>query len=132
MAIIPFRAGAGVAATSELEKAALMFVKGLSEALASQGSSFTIVPADQVDSADLVIQGHITTFKQLQGLKHRLLGKNQSILKMEGKMVDQKTNKEVFYFVEQEASEKKDSDLKEFGLTIGRGVGEFMLDHVKK
>jgi len=131
LAIIPFRAGAGVAATSDSEKASLMFVKGISEVLLANNSSVSIVAVTEADSADLLIKGHITSFKQPKGLRQRYLGGGQYAMTMEGKMVDQKTNQDVFYFSQHQNSKDKGTDVKELGYQIGKKIGEFILSYIK-
>jgi len=131
LAIIPFRAGAGVPATSDSEKASLMFVKGVSEVLLANNASLSIVAVTEADSADLLIKGHITSFKQPKGLRQRYFGGGQYALTMAGKMIDQKTNQDVFYFSQHLNSKDKEIDIKELGYQIGKKIGEFILGHIK-
>jgi len=131
LAIIPFRAGAGVEATSVSEKASLMFVKGVSEVLLATHSSLSIVAVTEADSADLLIKGHITNFKQPKGFRERFFTGGQYALTMEGKMVDQKNGKDVLYFALRKNSVQKENNINELAYQSGKEVGGFILSHIK-
>lgn len=128
LVVVPFHAGPSVGATPESEKVALMFVKGVSEVLMTNNSPLRIVSAQEADSADLLIKGHITDLKQPQGVKRLLFGRYR--LAMEGKMVDLKTNRDVLYFSGCKDSIEKATDLKEIGFQIGIEVGHFILHNL--
>ena len=59
VAVIPFTPGVGVEANEELDKIALMVVKGISEAFEEKQSQFTVLTAENAEIAELIVTGHV-------------------------------------------------------------------------
>jgi len=73
IAIVPFSAGVRAEATYELDRTALMIVKGVSVAFAKdktgKDAHFNLLMADDADNADLIVKGHITDMRRPSKLK---------------------------------------------------------------
>jgi hypothetical protein len=59
---MPLSAGADAEATQELDRLALVMVKGFAEA-ASRGAIFELVSGDDAVHADILIKGHVEEYK---------------------------------------------------------------------
>ena len=130
IAIIPFKAGVGVEANEELDKIALMIVKGVADVFADdQESRFNILTAENSQEADFIIQGHITGVKGPSRVSRWILFKGQKTLDVDGKMVDAQTGETIAVFADK--TETKEADYKELGYRIGKNIGLFIVSGVE-
>ena len=129
--IIPFKAGEEVEANDELNKVALMMVKGIAEELKVQDSPFTILTAEDADTADLIIKGHVVKMNQTIGLKKWIPGQNGIDLKVNGEMIDKKSNKRLLVFSQQKTGKQPQEDFKSLGKNIGYDIGRYIMTGVK-
>ncbi len=126
--IVPFKAGPNVAATPQLDRIALMIVKGMAEQINQSQSPFRVLSAENKDYADFIIQGHITKLTEPQGLKKWPLGKKEKILAAMGYMIEQKTRKKILIFSQQKRSLSKGQGYEDLGLGIGSDLAESILE----
>lgn len=125
--IIPFRPGVGVEATDEVNRVALMAVKGISEVIKENETSFRLLGGEEAQKADFVVKGDISRFEKSSRLKKWLLIPKQATIEIKGKMVEQESGKVVLYFAQQVTSKIRERDLLTIGYDIGRKIGKFLL-----
>ena len=126
IAVIPFKAGVGVEANEDLERIALMIVKGITDVFADdQGTSFNILTAENSKEADFVIQGHVTNVKGPSRVSRWVLRKGQKTLSVDGKMIDAQTGKAIAVFTDQVTS--KTENYRDLGYRIGKDIGLYTL-----
>lgn len=123
--IVPFKAGAGVAADEETNRISLMFVKGMSEAVES-GFSFKLASSVTAQDFDFILKGYITEISQSSGPKRWFSGSKRKSLGIEGKIVEYKTDHVVYHFSRRQVLEDKEKDLKSVAYDLGREVGQFV------
>lgn len=128
--IVPFKPGAGVAADEETNRIALMFVKGMTEAVETGSSSLKIVASGEAADADFIIKGYITKTAEIKGMKRWLPGSGKIQLGIEGKIVDVRTDLIVYHFSRNQIAQKKEKDFKAMAYDLGKEVGQFV-SHVE-
>lgn len=131
LAIIPFKAGVGVEANEELDRVALMIVKGISDVFTDNRGGkddyFNILTAENSQKADLIIRGHITAIRRLSRVSRWALMKKEKSLDVDGKMTDARTGETVLIFADRAKTKKKTEDYKQLGYRIGKKIGRFIL-----
>lgn len=134
LAIVPFTAGVDVESTAELDKVALMIVKGVSDAFAEDHTGkhahFNILTAENSSSANLIAKGHIMKMAQSSKTRQWVLLKRKKTLKVSGKIVDVKTGEAVLIFTDYVESKEKSEEFKELGYRIGKNIGRFILSGI--
>ena len=117
--IVPLTAGEGVAATIELDKTILMFIKGVADELSSASLPLTLITSDEGSLSDLMVRGHVIEFKKPQGLKSKIWNKGIT-LSFQGRMLDNKTKKEVLNFTLYKETKDTKADIKQLGYEMGQ------------
>jgi|GEM_PF-994742 len=131
LVIVPFSAGEGVAASAELDRVALMIVKGAADALQGDNRLFTVVFADQAANSDLAVQGHITAqkkFRVLRKWRWQDIGRELSV---EGKVIDVKTQEPVASFSHTIISRVPEKSFADLADTIGQDIVQFLLNSAR-
>lgn len=124
--VIPFTAGAGIEATEELEKIALMMVKGITEAVEKNGQPFKLLNQDQTQTADFILQGHVVEIGKMKKGLGAWWGKPQpKFLGVEATIVDRKTGKVISRFVTRR--ESTEMDYRILGRELGREIGQSLI-----
>ncbi|MCK5178887.1 MAG: hypothetical protein KAR32_05095 [Candidatus Omnitrophica bacterium] len=130
IAVIPFKAGVGVEANEELDRIALMIVKGIADTFAdAEGNLFNILTAENLEGADFIVQGHVTSVKGPSKVSRWVLLKGHKRLGIDGKMVDAQTGEAIAVFADQATSETE--NYKDLGYRIGKNIGLFILSGSK-
>ncbi len=126
--ITPFFPGAGVEATPLTERMALKAVQGMVEVLRNQGALFKILTASNAEKADLTMKGEIRKFLRPHGIKKWLSLKKPVVLKMNGKIRDEKTGEVILYFSESVTSTKARDEKAylEMAYQLGKKIGKFI------
>jgi len=125
--IVPFRAGAGVEANEELDRIALMFVKGITDELKDNRPYFKILLADEADKAQVVIRGHVIELKRGSNFKKWFGGQRKISLTVKGKMINERTGEAILIFTDKRDTENKDETHSHLGYLIGQGIGRFIV-----
>jgi hypothetical protein len=130
--VLPFKAGVGVEANKELDKIALMIIKGVSEILEREVGKITVVFDEEAEDADLIIKGHVTE-KRLPGKLRKwvLLNKN-IVLAVDGKMIDRNTGQTVLVFSDKHQINLKEGNFLQLGYTIGQNIGQYIVQALEK
>jgi len=135
LAIIPFKAGVDVEAGEELDRAALMVVKGISDAFADDHSGkhahFKVLTAEDSQAADLIVQGHITDMIKPSKVGRWVLLKKGKKLGVEGKMIDAQTGEAVVIFSDHAKTSIRKEDHAPLGYRIGQNIGRLILSGIK-
>src|SRR3989344_230060 len=119
--IVPFRAGAGVAATADLDRTALSIVQGLADTLQNSSASFKILTDENADQAELILKGHIIKMEESKGIKKWMGGKKY--LAAQSGISDQKTNELIANFDFSALPGDSKTDYKKLGYQIGEQIG---------
>ena len=128
--IIPFSAGVQAEATDELDRVALMIVRGLADVLKEENALLTILVAENADLADLKLSGYINKMQKPGQMKKWFLRKNKKILGVQGKMIDVKDGKVILYFSHQRETREEDKGFVDLGHLIGQDIGHFILSNI--
>jgi len=111
--IIPFKAGVGVEASDDMDKIALMIVKGIYDAFdydkTGKHAHFNILTAEDIQKPDLVVKGHITEVVKRSKFKRWIMLKSKKSIGIKGKVVDVQTGEAVVIFTDraEPGSEKR-------------------------
>ena len=131
IAVVPFTAGVEVEASDELDRAALMIVKGISDAFEQEGDGsagkIRLVTAEDASSADYVVQGRIRGMHSPSTIKRWILMNRRKSLQVKGKMTDARTGASVLIFEDAARSSDKSVDHGQLGYRIGKNIGNFIL-----
>ncbi|MCX5680902.1 MAG: hypothetical protein NT079_01220, partial [Candidatus Omnitrophica bacterium] len=84
--IEPFKSGEDVPASSEVEQASLMLVKGCTEGMLEGSPSLKIITDKDTSRAKFFIKGYITKYKKSEGLID-YVKKEPNVLAVEGKVI---------------------------------------------
>lgn len=123
--IAPFKAGVNVEANEELNKIALMIIKGITEAIKEQNeNNFEILSYAQAQEAQLVIEGHITKLTRPSRINKMGLGHKKISLGIEGDMVNLQTGEKVLIFSGLEERDRKGITHRDIAYSIGRSIGQ--------
>ncbi len=127
IAIVPFTAGVNVAANDEVDKIALMVIKGVSDTFEKEQGLFTVVTEENLETADFFMSGHVSEIEDFSKVRSWVLLKGQRLLSVDGKMVDAKTGETVLVFKDTQTTESKEENHDQLGYQIGENVGRFIL-----
>lgn len=125
--IIPFKAGSGVEATDQLDKTALMLVKGIADLLEKEGASFEVLTGENAADADFVIKGYITKVSQPSLVGRWILGNNRIGLEVEGRMVEAHSSRSILVFAHGQKARMKEKDHKQLGYLLGEDIARFLI-----
>ncbi len=128
IAIIPFAAGADVEANEELDKIALMIIRGVSETLSDAHENLKVVFDEDAKTADFILEGHVTALTAPGTLDRWVMGNRKMELSVKGKLVDQKTQQLVAVFTDHKKSQNKGEDFRQLGFKIGQDIANFLLN----
>lgn len=135
IAIIPFTAGVGAVSTDDLDRAALMIVKGVSDAFADDKTGkhahFNLLTVENSKDADLVVKGHIIAMSEPSKFKKWTPLSNKRKLSVEGKITDIQSGETVVIFTDHEQAKAKDDGFKQLGYDIGKNIGRFILSGIQ-
>lgn len=133
IAIVPFTAGVGAESTDELNRVALMIIKGVVDAFADDKTGkhayFNILMADDSKDADLIVSGHITAMGGPSKLKRWIPLSSKNKLSVEGKITDIQSGETVVIFSDYAQTETND-DYKQLGYDLGKNIGRFILSGI--
>ena len=127
--ILPFKAGAGVEATDELDKLSLMIVKGIADTLTNQSNNFNILVSENANKADLILEGHITSLRQPSKLNRLILRKKKKDLGVKGKMIDRTTGQTLMIFSHTQESKNPKANDQDLAYQLGTNIGFFILSN---
>lgn len=130
LAVVPFRAGNGVAATGELNHNSLGAVKGIMDYLNEHSKSILAVTVSQVDSADFVLRGHVTQFLSRKESRGWFSSLETRQIAIEGQIVDVKTGQIVFRFERNKKVPLKSPQAQTLGYDLGQDIGQFIFEQI--
>ena len=130
--IVPFKAGVNVAADDELDKIALMMVKGIAEALMEKGATFEILGPDRAREADFIVSGYVTGVGQSSRFSRWMFEKPCVSLQVEGRIIQAASQKNVAVFTDEERADSRKKDHKQLGYDIGKDIGRFILSGLEQ
>ncbi len=130
--VVPFSAGVGVADTGELDRISLMIVKGIVSVLKDRGSPFKVLVADNADTADMMIKGHVVRMETPWGVEKWMPGKKKKIFGVKGKLIEREKGRTVLLFSHHRHTAQDDLSFEEMGLSVGEDVGRFILKEAKR
>ncbi|MFA5060567.1 MAG: hypothetical protein WC676_08075 [Candidatus Omnitrophota bacterium] len=130
--IAPFKAGAGVEATKQLNHVVLLAVKEIVETLQEAKTSLNIVFEDNEEKADFVLKGHVVSFKEPQGILNRWgLRKKELSFGIDCQMTDVASGEVILRFSHLETTREKNEGFESVARKIGREIGTFILDQLQ-
>jgi hypothetical protein len=126
--VIPFKAGAGVEATDQLDQTALMLVKGIADLLRKEGVPFVVLTDENAVDADFIIQGHITKIKKPAFVNRWILLNGKIGLDVEGRMLEARSNRTILVFEHGKRARVREKDYKQLGYLVGEDIARFFLN----
>src|SRR3989338_8212224 len=131
--ILPFNAGTQVEASDELDKIALMLVKGAAETFQENPAALKVLFPGEKSQADLFLQGHVTRLTKKSAGAKRWLGRASApSLTVEGDLVERKTGKVVLHFVHGKKAQDKGEDHRALGWEIGKDIARFIISEINE
>ncbi len=124
LVIQPFKPGAGVEATNQLDQVSLMMVKGFTEEMTQKNSSLTVITGQNTSQAKYFIRGYIVKLERSTGLMDYAT-KKPNILSVEGKMTDLESDRVVVNFSASVRSGEK-NDFNDFAYKIGQRIAAYL------
>lgn len=125
--VVPFSAGAGVAANDDLERVSLMIVKGIADALQEQGSRFTLVSSEGAPEADVVIKGRIVAMATKTGITKPWGKKPRRVtLSIEGSVLGVEEEDILAKFSQSKEFQGPDVRFEALAYEIGVEIGKFL------
>lgn len=132
--IFPFRAGVNVEATDDLDKIALMVIKGIVDTFDADQTGkhdhFYVLTAESQELPELILKGSFTEVAEPSALKNLLPLSGQRMLAVSGKLMDAKSGEVLIIFTDKEATNNKNDDVMKLGYQIGNNIGRFLLSGV--
>lgn len=125
LVVIPFKAGPGVEENDQLDKIALMIVKGIADELGSSGS-LEVVTGDKAKDADFILEGHVTSLGRTAKLKRWTTFQDKTELAVKGRISAVKTKEMVAVFSDDRQSKYKGETQQQLGLMLGQDIGKFI------
>lgn len=122
--VVPFPAGANVAADERSDKIALMIVSGIADEL--KGSRFQILNEANAHEAELIVTGHVTGTGKPSKWKRWLLQTSQNDVSVEGRMADAASQATVLVFTHSARSSARKKDHARLGYDIGKDIGRYI------
>jgi len=129
--VIPFKPGVKVIADKQMDRTALMIIKGITARLHSGSTAFEVVLADRAKEADFIIEGKIISMRSSSKFKQWLFGKKGVALSVEGKMVTRLSNDVVLVFSDIREENNKESSFKKLGYLVGIDIAQMILSEHK-
>ena len=125
--IVPFKAGVNVTSDDELDKIALMMVKGIAEALMEKGATFDILGPDRALEADLIVTGYVTDLGRPSRFSRWMFKKPRVSLQVEGRIIQAASQKNVAVFTDEARADLREKDHQQLGYAIGEDIGRFVV-----
>jgi len=129
--MIPFKAGPGVEASNELDRIALMMVKGLSEVIQEDKTPFVLADPKNPQTIKLILEGRVIRLDEPSRMKRWIPGKDMTTMAVEGYIVENETEKIVARFLYTEEFGPDVKDYSEIGYAIGKKLGVDILGNSK-
>ena len=123
--VVPFPAGANVAANGRCDKIALMIVKGIADEL--KETRFQVLDDATAHESDLIMMGHVTAVGGPGKWDKWLLRKSRNTVSIEGRMVDAVSNAPVLVFTHSAQASARREDQPQLGYDIGKDIGRFIV-----
>jgi hypothetical protein len=129
--IIPFSPDVGVSACDESERIALRAVQGMAAGFDPLKTPFTILHADNAETAELIMKGRIIKMKESGGIKLWVLQKKKNrILEISGRIVDPLTNETLAIFNHARESRDPTVTWEDLAGLIGQDIGKEIADRI--
>lgn len=128
LVMIPFRAGSGIAQTLELERIALMFVKGFTEAIEEKKGPLRVIAPKEINSADFILKGHVVKLTQTKSAAKWFSKPRDSEIALEGEMIEQKTGRTVFTFSDRRKVMQENPNHRNLAFQIGRDMASVLVE----
>src|SRR3989338_3960323 len=125
--IVPFTAGAGIEAGEQLDKIALMTVKGMADMLKGDVPGFEILDNANASQARFIVKGRVVEMKSGSRFTRFILKTAKISLGVEGRMIDAKTQRTVLVFTHRLQARRGEKDRRQLGYQIGQDIGRFIL-----
>ena len=127
LVVIPFRAGADVESTPELDKIALRIVKGVADKLEGQSPRFEVLLAEESRQAEFIIDGRVTRVSRSGSFAKWILRKKSLEVGISGRMTERKTGDTILVFNYKRHSEQKEEDFNHLGYILGQDIAQLLL-----
>lgn len=124
--VVPFQAGANVAANEQLDKVVLMMVKGIVNELQGSDIPIQILDTDDAKQADLVISGHVTGFVKPSKWKKVPLRPGINKVNIEGRLTDAATGITILVFKHSRQGSTRQMDHAQLGYDLGKDIGRYI------
>lgn len=123
--IVPFSAGQGVFASEELNRSALIIVRGIKDGLTENTGRFQVQSEAADQPPDLLVTGRIERLETQGSLWRYIGGRRYRVIKVIGKVVDKQG---VMVAMFQRTLKKSYGEMSEidFLLQVGKEIGAFL------
>lgn len=127
--VVPFSAGAGVAADYQLDMVSFQIIRGLADTLEQAGSKFQVLDAANAQSADLVVRGRIIRLQQAGGVAVWPAKKRPAAVSVEGSVIVVDSQDIIAKFALDKPGDDPSETPPELGYRLGTDIGKFILQH---
>ena len=125
--MVPFKAGVGVEASDELDKLALMIIRGAAQTLENNATPYRILDAQNASQAQMVMQGYVLQRSRPGGWQRWFPGPKEILLKVEGRLTEGRTGALILHFIHQKRADLREKDEMALAEEIGRDIGKFLV-----
>ncbi len=124
--VLPFRAGPGVEANEELDKIALMMIRGLLDVFKAHNdqAKLKIIFSENKADADFILDGFITKISKPSKWKRWIFRSKTKSLGFKGKIMQTGSITPILFF--SDTIQTKDKTAVDLGLLAGKRIGDFI------
>ncbi len=131
LVILPFKAGANAVASPQLDRVALMVVKGMVNYLGEEKTPFTVLTTEDQGRPQLVIEGYVDDFSQSGKMSRMVLRNKKITLSVSGQMVVAGTHDRLLVFQHTKSRPDPKKDGLDVAYQTGQDLGRFIVDALK-
>ena len=128
LAILPFKAGVNAVASQQLDRVALMIVKGMIDYLSEQKTPFTVLTTEDQGRPQLVIEGYVDDFSPSGKMSRVVLRNKKTTLSVSGQMVITGTRDRLLVFQHTKSMPDPKKDGFDVAYQTGQDLGRFIID----
>jgi hypothetical protein len=128
LVILPFKAGENAMASQQLDRVALMIVKGMIDYLAQEKTPFTVLTTQDQGKPDLVIDGYINDFTEPGTMKRWIMHNKKAVLTVDGFMEIAGTKERLLVFQHTRSMADPKKDGLDLAYKTGQDLGRYIVD----
>jgi len=132
LVILPFKAGENAVASPQLDRVALMIVKGMVDYLSGEKTPFTVLTTQDQGSPDLIIDGYINDFTEPGKMQRWVMRDKKAVLAIDGYMEVSGNKERILVFQHKRSMTDPKKDGLDLAYQTGQDLGRFVVDALEQ